>query len=313
MAAGTDALLGQDLGQRSGSVAWLARQAEVLEPVSSHRQRGRAGRAPALVADQDRRIAVRADDEERFLEARIEAGEEREVRAVLAIGVHEQPIQARSVRSLAQALEPRHVQHRGDVRHAGRHAEVRQRDLRELRLSVALTGRLGLPRSELAGGAVDGHEPVRVDPLPVADRAVRPGHSRPPLPRRYRARSASSRAARKRGRRRPSARPGSCARRRGPRPTRRSHRGSRPPAPAARPASCPSAPAPPPCRRRRCARGSTRSRRLTTTRSSRPSRLRSTSGPPRARAKLTIPASSPPSTKVPSAWPMSRLFGSRTA
>ena len=52
--AGPDPLVAEDLAQRPRLVARLARQAEVLEPVASHRQRRRAGHAPALVADEDR-------------------------------------------------------------------------------------------------------------------------------------------------------------------------------------------------------------------------------------------------------------------
>ena len=45
----------EGLGERSRPVAGLARQAEVLEQDAVHRQRRGAGRAPALVADEDRR------------------------------------------------------------------------------------------------------------------------------------------------------------------------------------------------------------------------------------------------------------------
>ena len=49
----------EDLGERQRRVARLARQAEVLEPEAAHRQRRRLGHGEALVADEERRVAVR--------------------------------------------------------------------------------------------------------------------------------------------------------------------------------------------------------------------------------------------------------------
>ena len=60
----------------------------------AHRQRRGAGHAVALVADEDRRVAVRPDDQERLLEARVEAGQVGEVGAVLAVGVDDEPVVA---------------------------------------------------------------------------------------------------------------------------------------------------------------------------------------------------------------------------
>ena len=102
--SGADALVGEDLGQRPGPVARLAGQAEVLEQVAAHRQRRGAGHPVALVADQDGRLARRADDEQRLLEARVEAGQEREVRAVLAVRVDDEPVVARARRARTEPL-----------------------------------------------------------------------------------------------------------------------------------------------------------------------------------------------------------------
>ena len=54
---GTDPLLVENSGQRPRAVARLARKAQVLEPVTPHRERRRAGGPPVLVADEDRRLA----------------------------------------------------------------------------------------------------------------------------------------------------------------------------------------------------------------------------------------------------------------
>src|SRR2546421_628380 len=87
-----DPLVLQDLGKRSGSVARLVRQAEVLKEVPPEWQRGRAGHRVALVANDQCRVAAWSDDEDRLLESRIESGEVREVRAVLAVRVDDQPV-----------------------------------------------------------------------------------------------------------------------------------------------------------------------------------------------------------------------------
>ena len=100
--AAPDPLPRQDVRERRRAVAGLARQAEVLEEVTAHRQRRGAGHPPALVADQDRRVAGRADHDDRLLEAGVEAGEPGDVRAVLAVGV-----QRRGGRSRAASIRSR--------------------------------------------------------------------------------------------------------------------------------------------------------------------------------------------------------------
>ena len=93
-----------DRSSRSGSrsVARLARQAEVLEEVPAHRERGGAGHAVALVSDEDGRLVGRPDDEQRLLEPRVEAGQVGEVGAVLAVRVHQHAVQAGGIGPLAQ-------------------------------------------------------------------------------------------------------------------------------------------------------------------------------------------------------------------
>ena len=95
------------VGQRPRAIPWLARQAEVLEQLSAHRQRGGTGQPVALVADEDRGLAGRSDDEDGLLEAWVEPGQERQVGAVLAVGVDDQPVVAASLSPLAERLEPR--------------------------------------------------------------------------------------------------------------------------------------------------------------------------------------------------------------
>lgn len=84
-AAAPDPLGAEDLAERPRPLAWLAGQAQILGPLPTHPQRRRARDAIALVADQDRRVTVRTDDEDRLLEPGVEAAEVREVRAVLPV------------------------------------------------------------------------------------------------------------------------------------------------------------------------------------------------------------------------------------
>jgi hypothetical protein len=102
--AGADALARQELGQGSGSIAWLAGQAEVLEPMPPHRQRRGTRHAPALVPDQQRRIVVRPDDQQRLLEPGIEPAQIREVGAVLAVGVDHEAVVPVRLHALAQPI-----------------------------------------------------------------------------------------------------------------------------------------------------------------------------------------------------------------
>ena len=91
MAARSDAFAAEDLGERLRPIAWLARQAQVLERHAAHRQRRGGRHAGALVAHQHRRIPLLpANDEHGFLEARIEPTEVREVGAVLTVGEHDE-------------------------------------------------------------------------------------------------------------------------------------------------------------------------------------------------------------------------------
>ena len=101
-----DALRGEDLRQRGGRVAWLAGQAEVLEPHESHRRWCGAGDPVALVADQECRIAGRPDDEHRLFEPRVEPGEIGEVGAVLPIAPDDQVVVPTLRHPCLQALHP---------------------------------------------------------------------------------------------------------------------------------------------------------------------------------------------------------------
>ena len=130
-AARADALAGQDLPERPRPVPGLARQAQVLEQLATHRQGSRAGHPEALVADQDQRLPAGPDDQQRLLETGVEAGQERQVGAVLPIGVHDDPVVAPRVGPAPQLVEPAGVGRGRDDRHRLGHVEVRQRDLAE--------------------------------------------------------------------------------------------------------------------------------------------------------------------------------------
>ena len=96
-----DSLGAENLGERQRAVARLVRQAEVLEPMPPQYHGRRTGDAPALVADEHGGLCLRADDEERLLEARVEPGQVRPVCAVLAIGIDDDAVVSTGVGSLA--------------------------------------------------------------------------------------------------------------------------------------------------------------------------------------------------------------------
>ncbi len=219
-----------------------------------HGQRCGPGRAPALVADQHGRLALGPEDRQRLLEARVEAGQPGQVGAVLAVGVDHQPVVAALLHPLAQPLQPRWVDRRGQLGHLLGHAELGQvdplpaapcgrrvpacgrRSFDQLRAGAARdqhgpVGRHGLPRTVLAVGPDDPH---------LGRSGVRP------------ARSGPGRAGRWRDRRRRSPRGASSAPRCAPRSRHRSHPCCAPAGPAARRASCPSARSPRRCRCPRC-------------------------------------------------------------
>ena len=128
-APGDDPFLAQDLGQRPGPVAWLVGQAQVLVQVAAHRQRRRAGHAKAFVAHQDGRIAIRADHQDRLLEARVEASQVADVGAVLAVRVEHDPVEAAPGQCGQEPLHARPVRVGSETRHHGWHAQLRQVDL----------------------------------------------------------------------------------------------------------------------------------------------------------------------------------------
>ena len=128
-ASGPDPLPGEDLAQRQGPVARLAREAQVLEALPFHRERRGPGHAPALVPDEDRRDPARPQDEDRLLEPRVEPGEEREVGAVLPIGVDDQAVVPARIGPRPQGLHAGGVRRGRDLGPEIGHAEVGQLDL----------------------------------------------------------------------------------------------------------------------------------------------------------------------------------------
>jgi hypothetical protein len=86
-----DALAGEDLAHLAAGVAWLVQQRERLKALSADPalgvQRTHTQVVLAFIADHDQRLAVPCDDQQRLFIARIEVGEVRQVREVLAIRI----------------------------------------------------------------------------------------------------------------------------------------------------------------------------------------------------------------------------------
>src|SRR3954453_18691848 len=314
-----DALVAKDLGEWPRAITRLVRQAEVLESVPAHRQRGRAGRPVALVPDEDRRLAARPDDQDRLLEARVEPGQPRHVRAVLAIGVDDDTVVSGTIHPLAEPLEADCVQGGRDLGRPGGPPE---------------RGQLDVGQAREWGGSGGGHLPYGAMTGDVGSTALAPRRTvtTPPA-------SAGSQ-----GPTSPSGQvtctsafvalpmpkcSGTSWPLTWPPPTVSSRCRWRSPArtathapiaswfdaswssvtPSQSPIGFGVAPSPAPTLRQ----SRTFARRTTCTMSGRPSALRSATAAPRAFSKSTIPAASPCSTNVPSACPISRLLGSSMA
>ena len=115
-ATGSHTLRGRDRRERLGPIARLRRQRQLLVAMPAHRQRRRSGQPPALVAHEDCRLGGGRDleDQHRFLEPRIEPGEEREVRRVLAVRVDDDKgVDPRRARARAGARSARRTGCRG--------------------------------------------------------------------------------------------------------------------------------------------------------------------------------------------------------
>ena len=305
--AARDALRAEDRLERPGPVARLVGQAEVLEQLAAHRQRCGAGHPEALVADEDRRVAIGPDDEHGLLEARVEAREVREVGAVLAVPVDDEDVEPALRRARPRPLQARGIELGGQLRHALGHAELGQLDGREARA-----------RSRRGASHVDRSpeldDLVGIDLLPRPDVAIRPGDAH--LGRVALAETEMDRPELAAGM---TTADGDLAL------GRLAARADLDPGAdrvavravlvrASRRASGPSTAARPPRRCRRCAGCSTFSTRWTSTRSSRPSALRSTSEAPRVRSVGSpMPARSAARRNVPFASPRNSSLGSSAA
>ena len=177
--AGLDPGGGQHLGRGPGATARLARQAEVGEQVAAQRHRRSAGQAEALVAHQHGRVALRAEHQQRLLEARVEPGQVGQVGAVLPVGVDHQPVPALRRRPLPKALDAVPVHPGRHLRHLLRHAEVRQVEGRRPGgLHPVSPGRAlpGSPVAHLGGAARITAKPSASTSLPGPPLAAGPLH-----------------------------------------------------------------------------------------------------------------------------------------
>ena len=104
----------------------LAGETEILVEMASHGDGSGACRPPALVANEDRRLIVIANDQEGLLESRVEPGQVGEIGAVLAVGVHHDSVQASICCTLAETLHSIVVDEVGDERHRRRQTEIGQ-------------------------------------------------------------------------------------------------------------------------------------------------------------------------------------------
>ena len=112
-------------GSRSG--AGLARQAEVLEKLNPRGQRRRLGHADAFVPNQHLRVADRTDHQQGFFKTGVEPRQIGEIGAVLAVGVHDEPVVAEPLHAGSQPFQTDPINVRGDLRHRFGRAKLGQR------------------------------------------------------------------------------------------------------------------------------------------------------------------------------------------
>ena len=105
VAAGPYAGLGEEIGEGRRAAAVLAEQAKRRIEPDVEIDRGRARWALVLRAGKKQRLASRHEDHERFLEARIEAGQEGEVGEVLAVGIDDRRSKSRRADALGEAAK----------------------------------------------------------------------------------------------------------------------------------------------------------------------------------------------------------------
>ena len=184
---------------RDRSRGWLGR----LRSWNRWRRIG-SGAAPAMpqhsLPTRIGRLAVGPDDQDGLLEARIEAGQVRQVGAVLAVGVDDEPIVAARLHPLAQPRRagPAYSARPGSPVVSSGIAEVGQRRRRPARGRVVVTGRcllaastVGSRRRRARSGRTCWPATVCHGPTSPSGHVTRTSAGR----RRRRARSGSSRAA----------------------------------------------------------------------------------------------------------------------
>ena len=139
--AAADAAVAQDRAQRARRVARLAHKAELLEQLDLEAER-RIGQVPhALVTDDQTCPAIGAQEQQGFLEPRVQAGEVGQVGAVFTVAVDREHVELRPADAVRGMLEPGLQYCGGQLRQGWRPPEIGQVYACELDLHlVTLTG-----------------------------------------------------------------------------------------------------------------------------------------------------------------------------
>ena len=123
------AMGGEDVGERRRLPTVLPEEAE--RRIEHHLEVERRDRRIALVfrsGDEDRAFPL-FDDQERFLEARLEPGKIGDVGEVFPVGIDDEDIEIGGLHPLGDALEPALIDRCRKHRHDVGHAELRKRDV----------------------------------------------------------------------------------------------------------------------------------------------------------------------------------------
>ena len=130
--ATSDTELADDPAQRPRVAARLPEQAQLLQELDADAEPLVRQIARALVADEQQPIAALRDEQQRFLEARIEAGEELEAGGVFTVGVDDQHIDRTPGHPPDDVVDSSAVLGDGQIGEMRLDAEGRQHDLCKL-------------------------------------------------------------------------------------------------------------------------------------------------------------------------------------
>ena len=154
----------QEVGERRRGGAILPEQAEWRIGHGNRFHHGGGRAACVLQPSDDHRGPRRRQDEQRLLEARLEPGEVRHVREVLAVGIDDDRRRTSGAGTLPQPIEPHPVQRVIEVGKGLGDPELRQVNVRQANRRHCDLQQPDRPKSGPTGGGIEAaRRPERTD------------------------------------------------------------------------------------------------------------------------------------------------------